>query len=82
MENISILAIDLAKGSFQVCGVDASGTIMFTRAVSRPKLHWLLADQKACIVSMEACATAHYWGRVAQSHGHEVRGGVSEVVEI
>lgn len=73
MEEISILAIDLAKGSFQVCGVDACGTIMFNRAVSRPKLHQLLADQKACIVAMEACATAHHWGRVAQSHGHEVR---------
>lgn len=22
---------------------------------------------------MEACATSHHWGRVAQSHGHEVR---------
>ncbi len=22
---------------------------------------------------MEACATSHHWGRVAQSHGHEIR---------
>lgn len=22
---------------------------------------------------MEACATSHHWGRVAQRHGHEVR---------
>ncbi len=22
---------------------------------------------------MEACATSHHWGRVAQSHGHEAR---------
>ena len=22
---------------------------------------------------MEACATSHYWGRMAQGHGHDVR---------
>ncbi|WP_423208358.1 IS110 family transposase [Paracoccus yeei] len=27
----------------------------------------------ACVVAMEACATSHYWGRVALSQGHEVR---------
>jgi transposase len=32
-----------------------------------------LAEQPACIVAMEACATSHHWGRVAQGHGHEVR---------
>jgi len=33
----------------------------------------MLAVQAPCIVAMEACATSHYWGRVAQSHGHDVR---------
>lgn len=33
----------------------------------------LLAEQPACVVAMEACATSHYWGRVALSQGHEVR---------
>lgn len=33
----------------------------------------LLADQPTCIVAIEACATSHHWGRVALSHGHEVR---------
>ena len=33
----------------------------------------LLSDHKPCIVAMEACATSHYWGRMAQAHGHEVR---------
>lgn len=32
---ISILAIDLAKGSFQVCAVGPDGAVVFNRAVSR-----------------------------------------------
>ncbi len=70
---ISILAIDLAKGSFQVCAVGPDGVVVFNRAMSRTRLAALLADHRACIVAMEACATSHHWGRMAQSHGHEVR---------
>lgn len=70
---ISMLAIDLAKGSFQVCAIGADGAVLYNRVLSRPRLMTLLAEQPACIVAMEACATSRYWGRVAQSHGHEVR---------
>lgn len=73
MSEISILAIDLAKGGFQVCGVRADGIVVFNKPVSRLKLCQLLAEQEQCIVAMEACATSHHWGRVARSHGHEVR---------
>jgi len=34
MSEISILAIDLAKNSFQVCAVRGDGTIVSNRAVS------------------------------------------------
>jgi transposase len=71
---ISILAIDLAKGSFQVCAVGPDGVVVFNRAMSRTRLATLLADHPACIVAMEACATSHHWGRFAQSHGHEAIG--------
>ena len=70
---ISMLAIDLAKGSFQVCAVGPGGMVIYNRALSRSRLIALLADQPACVVAMEACATSHHWGRVAQTHGHEVR---------
>ncbi|TYB77527.1 IS110 family transposase, partial [Maritimibacter fusiformis] len=73
MSEISILAIDVAKGSFQVCGVMADGAVAFNRSVTRPRLYQLLAEQAHCVVAMEACATSHHWGRVAQSSGHEVR---------
>ncbi|WP_158870711.1 IS110 family transposase [Antarcticirhabdus aurantiaca] len=71
--NISMLAVDLSKGSFQVCAVGSDGTVLYNRALSRARFSALLADQPACIVAMEACATSHHWGRVAQKNGHEVR---------
>lgn len=70
---ISMLAIDLAKGSFQVCAIAADGAVLYNRVMSRAKFAALLAEQQACVVAMEACATSHHWGRVAQSYGHEVR---------
>ena len=57
MSEFSILAIDLAKNSFQVCGVRSDGVVVLNRAVSWGRLVELLSDQSPCIVAMEACAT-------------------------
>ena len=73
MSEVHILAIDLAKRSFQVCATDRGGAVLFNRMVSRVKLVQVLNAQSPCIVAMEACATSHYWGRFAQGLGHEVR---------
>ena len=73
MMEVHVLAIDLAKRSFQVCGTDRGGAVLFNRMVSRSKLDQMLRGQAPCIVAMEACATSHYWGRIAGSFGHEVR---------
>ena len=70
---ISMLALDLAKGSFQVGAIGMDGAVLYNRLLSRPRMAALLAEQPACVVAMEACATSHHWGRVALSHGHEVR---------
>lgn len=70
---ISMLAIDLAKDSFQVCAVGSNGAVLSNRAMSRTRLTSLFAEQPVCVVAMEACATSHHWGRIAQAHGHEVR---------
>ena len=34
---ISMLAIDLAKGSFQICAVGADGTVLYNRVLSPPR---------------------------------------------
>ncbi|MGB5076775.1 MAG: IS110 family transposase [Sphingorhabdus sp.] len=73
MSEVHILAIDLAKRSFQVCATAVGGAVLFNRTVSRAKLEKLLSEQSPCIVAMEACATSHFWGRFAQDLGHDVR---------
>ena len=55
---ISMLAIDLAKGSFQVCAIGADGAVLYNRVLSRPRLMTLLSEQPTCVVAMEACATS------------------------
>jgi transposase len=54
------LAIDLARGSFQVCSIGRDGAVLDNRVRSRARVAAFLAEQKSCIVAMEACATSHY----------------------
>lgn len=57
MTDVYILAIDLAKRSFQVCATAPGGAVLFNRMVSRVKLEAMLREQAPCIVAMKACAT-------------------------
>ena len=73
MEQVSIIGIDLAKRSFQLHGARADGSVAFRRKVSRERLLYILGAQQRCVVAMEACASAHYWGREILKLGHDVR---------
>ena len=73
MEEVSIIGIDLAKRSFQLHGARVDGLVAFRRKVSRERLTDFLASQPRCVVAMEACASAHHWGREIMQLGHDVR---------
>ena len=73
MSEVSIIGIDLAKRSFQLHGARADGSVAFRKKLSRGKLLGFLAAQPCCVVAMEACASAHYWGREIGKFGHKVR---------
>ena len=73
MDEVSIIGIDLAKRSFQLHGASADGSVAFRRTLRRGKLLAFLATRPRCVVAMEACASAHYWGREIMALGHEVR---------
>ena len=47
--------------------------MVFRKKLSRSQFLAFLAAQPRCTVAMEACATAHGWGREICSLGHEVR---------
>ena len=73
MEQVNIIGIDLAKRSFQLHGARADGSVAFRRKVSREKFLYFLAALPRCVVAMEACASAHHWGREIMQLGHDVR---------
>ena len=73
MKQITTLAIDLAKTVFQLHGVDEHGVAVLRRQVRRGQLLALIARLPACLIAMEACATAHYWGRQFLKLGHRVK---------
>src|SRR5712671_4212661 len=73
MEKATIIGIDLAKRVFQLHGVTKDGRTVFRRKISRGQLLNFLAEQPRAVVAMEACATAHGWGRAIEELGHEVR---------
>lgn len=72
MKNTTI-AIDLAKSVFEIGISDRPGHIVETRRLSRCELGPFMANQPATTVVMEACSSAHYWGRAFQSVGHKVQ---------
>lgn len=73
MPEVNIIGIDLAKRNFQLHGATATGSVAFRRKLSREALLAFLAEQPRCLVAMEACASAHHWGREIERLGHEVR---------
>ena len=73
MDEVSIVGVDLAKHVFQVHGAAADGRVLFRKKLSRAQFARFMGDVRPCIVAMEACGTSHYWGRVMEQLGHEVR---------
>lgn len=73
MEMVTIIGVDLAKRSFQAHGASADGSVLFRKKLSRAQVVPFFAQQPICIVAMEACATAHDWGREIGALGHEVK---------
>lgn len=66
------VAVDLSMTVFEVGITDRQWRLVERRRLNRRQFARFLADQTPSHVVMEACGTAHYWGRVAQGHGHRV----------
>lgn len=73
MKNSNVIGIDLAKNVIQVCRINKHGELFSNKAVSPNKLKVLLAKATPSIVAMEGCGSCHYWARLAQTYGHDVR---------
>jgi len=73
MGEVSTIGLDIAKSVFQVHGVDVDGAVVIRKRVSRARLLEFFAALPSCLVGIEACPSAHHWGRQLQALGHRVR---------
>ena len=67
------VGLDLAKNVFQVHGADAHGRVLFRKKLQRRQMALFFAQLPPCLVAMEACGSAHHWGRKLSGLGHSVR---------
>lgn len=68
------IAVDLAKSVYQVAESVRAGQVEQRKRLSRVAFRRYIQEQPEPVEwLMEACGTAHYWGRMAQSLGHRVK---------
>ena len=70
---VTRVGLDLAKKVFQVHAIDAKSEIVVVRKLARGRLVAFFAELPPCVVAMEACSSAHNWGRALIDLGHEVK---------
>ena len=70
--NTTHVAVDLAKHVFQVAVSHAPGRVHKQHRLSRAGFRRFFAAHEPVLVWMEACGSAHYWGRELTAMGHQV----------
>ena len=58
---VTTIGLDIAKNVFQVHGIDAAEKVVVRKQLRRRQVLEFFKALPACLVGMEACATAHYW---------------------
>jgi transposase len=67
------IAVDLAKSVFQIAVSRRPGVVSESHRLPRGQFLRFFAERQPALVVLEACGTAHYWGRQLQDLGHRVR---------
>jgi transposase len=67
------IGLDLAKHVFQVHGVDATGKVAVRKKLRRSEVLEFFKGLPRSLAGIEACGTAHHWGRELTALGHDVR---------
>ena len=72
--------LDIAKQVFQVHGVNEHGIAKGRKSLPRARVLEFFAQLPPCLIGIEACASAHYWGRELTKLGHTVKLMASQYV--
>jgi len=73
VNQVSTVGLDLAKSIFQLHGADSTGAVVFRKKLRRAQVLSFLATLPPCTVALEACGSAHDWGREIAKLGHMVK---------
>lgn len=81
MSETITVGLDLAKKVFAACGAsaiqahgaDGSGRAVLRKKLRRVQVLEFIGKLPPCVVVMEACSGAHFWGREIGKFGQEVR---------
>lgn len=70
MNEITTVGVDLAKEVIVVCAADAQGRPIYFKQFSFSGFAEWAAKLPPCLIGMEACSSAHHWGRYLAQQGH------------
>lgn len=71
MNQSNLIAVDIAKDVFQVAIAGSRGKAHSHLRLTRKQFERFLPNTDGSIVLLEACGTAHFWGREAAALGHK-----------
>lgn len=63
MKDITTIGIDIAKNFIQLHGATKEGKCVLKKRIARDSFLAYMSKLPRCLVGMEACGGAHYWGR-------------------
>jgi transposase len=72
MRNDTLIAVDVAKAVFEIGVSLRTGHVDRRHRLRRDQFLPFFANHPPAVVVMEACGSAHYWGREIQRLGHSV----------
>jgi transposase len=61
---IAVLGIDMGQNTCSLAGLDATGTLVLRKKMSRESVIVFVAALPTCVIAMEACCGSHYLGRM------------------
>jgi len=70
---LPVVGVDLAKSVFQVAVADEAWRVVEQQRLTRSQFERWFANRAVGLVVMEACGSAHHWGRWLNSLGIEVK---------
>lgn len=73
MINTSTITIDLAKTVFQVAFFNQHGALKSNKKMNESKMLEFIAHHPGATICMEACSTAHHFGRKLEVQGYSVK---------